>query len=253
MIEVHFHCLPGIDDGPPDWEEAIALCRIAAEEGTSTIVATPHVLRESWVNEDPGVRDDLVSRLNAALGGRPTVLPGCEYWFSADAVEQVERGRWGPLTALNRGRYLLIEFPPGPPPAEAESVFFELSLKGVTPVLAHPERNPLIARAPDLLGVLAARGALVQLTAGSLLGDFGKAARDACHELLDRGLVHLVSSDAHSTARRPPRLAAARRSVERGWGSDLAQTLFEENPAAVIESRPLPGAGRGTGPQGART
>ena len=77
MIDIHFHCLPGIDDGPSTWEEAVDLCRAAGAEGTETIVATPHVLRDPWLNEDRAERDRLLVRLNALLGGKPAVVPGC--------------------------------------------------------------------------------------------------------------------------------------------------------------------------------
>ena len=110
MIDLHFHCLPGIDDGPDTWEQAVTLCRAAAAEGTTAVVATPHVLRDPWLNEDVATRDALVSRLNGLLLGDPVVLAGCEYFFTSSATELVERGAAGPLVGLNRGKYLLLEF-----------------------------------------------------------------------------------------------------------------------------------------------
>jgi protein-tyrosine phosphatase len=240
MIDVHFHCLPGIDDGPGTWEEATALCRAAASTGTRTLVATPHVLRGDWINDDPGVRDGLLLRLNTLLGGNPSVLAGCEYYFSTDVLQLVERGRWSPLTRLNRTRYLLLEFPPRDVPASAESAFHELGLLDVTPVIAHPERNAAFAEDPDRLERLVSRGGVVQLTAASLLGDFGQTARLACADFYRRGLVHLVGSDAHSLDRRPPRLAEARALVLREWGQEAEAGLFEENPQALLTSQPLP-------------
>ena len=240
MIDVHFHCLPGIDDGPRDWDEAVALCRAAAAEGSRTLVATPHVLREAWLNEDPAVRDQLVLKLNTLLGGSPAVLAGCEFAFSSDAIELLERGPTGPLTTLNRGSYLLLEFLPGPLPASSESVLHELAFLEVTPVVAHPERNRRFARDPGLLAQIVARGAVVQITAGSLLGDFGDGPFEACQEFFRRGLVHLIASDAHSVDRRPPRLAAARRYVGEHWGEEAERGLFVENPRALIASKPLP-------------
>ena len=112
MIDLHFHCLPGIDDGPSSFEEAVALCRAASAEGVESVVATPHVLRGDWINEIPEARDELVRRLNDELAGRPAIFAGCEYSFSPDMLELVERGAAGPLTGLNRGRYLLVELPP---------------------------------------------------------------------------------------------------------------------------------------------
>ena len=240
MIDVHFHCLPGIDDGPGSWEDAVALCRAAAEDGASTLVATPHVLRDAWINEDAGARDQLILKLNTLLGGRPAVLAGCEYAFSSDAIELLERGRTGPLTTLNRGRYLLLEFLPGPLPGTTDAILHELAMMEITPVIAHPERNRRFSADATRLERLVARGAVVQVTAGSLVGDFGDRPAEACREFLRRGLVHLVASDAHSLDRRPPRLAAARELVRREWGLEAEAGLFEANPAALLRSEPLP-------------
>jgi len=239
MIDLHFHCLPGIDDGPRTWNDAVALCREAAAQGTTAVVATPHVLRDPWINEDPSVRDALVAELNLRLRGEPIVLAGCEYFYSSRAAELVERGGAGPLRGLNRGRYLLLEFSASVPPS-AESVFHELLLLGAVPVIAHPERNAIFVRDPERLASLIARGAIAQLTAGSLLGDFGSGAEAACEEFLRRGLVHVVASDAHSLEQRPPRLADARALVRRRLGDQAAAELFEINPAAVAGSEPLP-------------
>lgn len=246
MIETHFHCLPEIDDGPEDWDEAVALCRAAAAEGTTTLVATPHVLRDPWLNDDPSVRDRLILRLNALLEGNPSVLAGCEYYFSSDAVQLVEQGKWGPLTGLNRTKYLLLEFPAGGVPPGAGAIFHELSLLDVIPVIAHPERDRWLASSPDRLEELVSRGAVAQITAGSLLGDFGSEALAACEEFFRRGLVHLIASDAHSVGRRPPRLAAARRQVRRHWGRQAETDLFETNPRVLLQSEAWPSIELGT-------
>lgn len=240
MIDLHFHCLPGIDDGPPGWDEAVALCRAAAAGGVETIVATPHVLHEEWINDDPSARDKLILKLNTLLGGTPVVLPGCEFWFAADIVELVEKGAAGPLTCLNRSRYLLVDFAPGPVPDSAGPAFHELALLGVVPVVAHPERNVAFARDPRLLENLVSRGAVVQMTAGSLLGEFGRLAQVTAEDFFRRGLVHLVASDAHSLEERPPRLSAARQRVRRAWGAKAEAGLFEDNPRAIVRDKPLP-------------
>ncbi len=239
MLDLHFHCLPGIDDGPEGWEAAVALCQAAAAEGTTAIVATPHVLRGVWLNEDPGARDELLLRLNTLLGGTPAVLPGCEYFFGLDVVELWEEGAAGPLTGLNRSRYLLVEFGPGFVPPTAEAAFHELAVLGAVPVVAHPERNLDFARNPARLESLVAKGALLQVTAGSLVGDFGKTAQSFAEDLVSRGLVHLVASDAHSVDRRPPRMTAARERVRRMWGAEVEEGLFEANPKAIVENEGL--------------
>lgn len=239
MIDIHFHCLPGIDDGPRSWDEAVALCKAAAADGIETIVATPHVLREMWLNENAAERDALIAELNRRLGGTPVIVPGCEYYFSADAVELC-RDEAGPLTLLNRSSYLLVEFPATSIPPQAEGVFHELSLIGVTPVVAHPERNLVLAREPEKLERMLELGAIAQVTAGSLTGEFGKAALAAATELLKRGLVHVIATDSHSLTRRPPRMTEAREMIRRKWSAEVEEMLFESNARAIIANQPLP-------------
>ena len=242
MIDIHFHCLPGIDDGPRDWEEAVALCRAAQAEGTHTIVATPHVLRDQWINDNPRTRDELIAKLNNLLGGKPAVLPGCEFLFAADALElwrNEQKPRLSPLTTLNRSSYLLVEFPAASVHDQAEAVFHEFSLIGVKPVIAHPERNAVFASNSDRLARLVELGALVQLTCASLLGLFGKRAVTACNDFFRRGLVHCIASDAHSMERRPPQLVPAREWVKKAWGTEAESVLFDRNPAAVLANGPV--------------
>ena len=240
LIELHFHCLPGLDDGPMNWDEAVALCRAAASDGTTIIVATPHVLRYPWVNDDAAARDQRILKLNTLLGGQPKVLAGCEYLFSSDALELWDRGTVGPLTGLNRTDYLLTEFPWGIDVQSVSRFLYEFSLPGVTLVIAHPERQRDFIRDPGALEHLVKRGAIAQLTAGSFLGDFGDLPRKASFEFADRGLVHLVASDAHSLLSRPPRLAAARELFEGKWGREVAAGIFERNPEAVLKGKPVP-------------
>ncbi len=238
MIDLHFHALPGLDDGPATLEESVALCRKAAAEGTTRVVATPHVLREPWLNEDPAARAEALARLNAALGGEPEVLPGCELMFSLDLLELVEAGSAGPVTALNGGRALLLEFAPGFVPREAAALLRELSISGWTPVVAHPERNLVFQQDPRRLYALLEKGALAQLTAASLLGEAGRSALALAEDLMDAGAAHLVASDAHNLTGRPPRLAAAREAVRRRWGAEAEKRLFETNPEKLLEGAP---------------
>ncbi len=240
LIELHFHCLPGLDDGPSEWDEAVALCRAAALDGSTIIVATPHVLRYPWVNDDAAARDQRILKLNTLLGGRPKVLAGCEYLFSSDALDLWDRGTAGPLTGLNRTDYLLTEFPWGIDVENVTRILYEFSLMGVTLVIAHPERQRDFIRDPGALELLVKRGAIAQLTAGSFLGDFGELPRKASFEFVERGLVHLVASDAHSLSSRPPRLAAARDLFEGHWGREAAAGIFGTNPEAVLKGKPVP-------------
>lgn len=238
MIDIHFHCLPGVDDGPRTWDDAVALCRAAAAEGAEQIVATSHVLRGLWPETTPSQLAALTEELNQRLGGMPAVLPGSEYYFSHDMVEVLTAGK--SIVPLGRGRYVLVEFAAHALPPLVDSVFYRAQLEGWTPVIAHPERNAVFQAHPEALDALVTRGARVQLTAGSLTGHFGERARLAALACLARRAVHFVASDSHSLDKRPPRLAESWNLVVSLAGEETAEAVFIENPKAAVEGRALP-------------
>jgi protein-tyrosine phosphatase len=251
MIDIHSHVLPGIDDGADDLATAVAMCRLAAADGCTDLVATPHQRTAHWDNSDlarleelrRAVADELGDEIEIHLGGEVRVDPGflAELW---DA-EQEGAGGHGPAS-LAGSRYLLLEldrhdlrFDLGLDPGD---LVHELVVAGWRPIFAHPEFIPALARDLDRVADLAAAGALFQITAMSLTGDFGRTPRQVCHDLLDRGLAHFVASDAHGVDQRPPGLSRARRSLAERWGEETAERLTRDNPLAVLEDRPLTAA-----------
>lgn len=238
MIDIHHHCLPGIDDGPRDWDSAVRQVRLAAEEGIETIVATPHVLRGPWQNDSPRELQKLVLELNHRIDGKPRVLLGSEFFFSHDVLELLDRGE--PVIPLAGSRFILLEFASMSVPPRIETILHEMKLRDWIPVIAHPERNLVLQTKLDLLSGLVRYGVRIQLTASSLEGAFGPAARRSAFEMLDREMVHFIATDAHSIDRRPPVVAAARRIVESRWGPERAVALFDSNPRAVVDQTPLP-------------
>ena len=238
MIDIHFHCLPGVDDGPRDWDDAVALCRAAADEGAEQIVATSHVLRGLWPEAGSAKLGALTDELNQRLGGSPLILRGSEYYFGHDMAELLEEG--GKIVPLGAGRYVLVEFAAHALPPLVDSVFYRAQLAGWTPVIAHPERHAVFQAKPELLDALVAKGAKVQVTAGSFGGYFGETARRTAIGCLERGALHFVASDSHSLAKRPPRLAEAWEQVVALAGHETAEAVFKRNPLAVVEGRPLP-------------
>lgn len=239
MIDLHTHILPGLDDGAPDLEASLAMARLAGADGTTTIVATPHVnFRYSFpLNEI----DRRVGELKAALrsaGLELEILAGAEL----DVARLIELSD-GELRALSLGDgpSLLLESPfahAGP----LEDVVFDLQLRGFAPVLAHPERCPPFQRDEDLLRRLVERGALCSITAGSLAGVFGSTVRRFALRLLSEGLVHDISSDAHDSDRRPPLIGLARREVDRDLPemSPRFDWLVEDGARAMLSGDPLP-------------
>jgi protein-tyrosine phosphatase len=243
MIDLHCHLLPGVDDGAQSLAEAIAMCRMAAADGCEAMVATPHQRRGEWWNADTGHLAGLAGQLQEAVGPGFRVFLGGEIHVDAELLEEVEKlPDGGGVLPLAGSRYLLIEFGPSGTPAESVHLIHELAVAGWRPVIAHPEFIPWLAPDLDLLALLVSRGALTQVTAMSLTGDFGRRPQSDAVALLEAGLVHFVASDSHGVRRRPPGLARAYRTIADRWGEEAARRLTTDNPRAVVEDRPLPEA-----------
>ncbi len=240
MIDLHCHILPGVDDGAQSLPEAVAMCRLAAEDGCEAMVATPHQRRGEWWNCDRQRLAALAGELQEAVGPQPRVLLGGEVHVDNDLLGEVENG--GGILPLAGSRYLLIEFGPYGTPAESVHLIHELVVAGWRPIIAHPEFIPWLAPDLDLVALLVARGALTQVTAMSLTGEFGRRPQNDVAALLETGLVHFVASDSHGVRRRPPGLRRAYETIAGRWGEDAARRLTTDNPRAVVEDRPLPEA-----------
>lgn len=239
MVDLHAHLLPGVDDGPATPEEAAEMCRRAAADGITAAIATPHQRHELWPNAD---RVDLETRFQSLRTMAPDGLDlalGAEIRVDSELVAEVDALPGGSLLPLAGSRYLLLELPPLPVGPDPRAVVHELTVAGWRPVLAHPERIRWLAEAPAMLAGFVERGALLQLTAMSVTGEFGRRAQACCSFLLDEDLAHFVASDAHDPVNRPPVLSDAFRAIADGWGEARARRLTGDNPRAVLEGRPL--------------
>jgi len=238
MIDLHHHCLPGVDDGPHEWDEAVAMCHMAAAEGIETIVATPHVLRGRWRTWSPRELTSRITELQQRVAGTINLVLGSEYFFAHDMVDVLNAGN--AIVPLGESRYFLMELAANSVPPMIEQPIYRAQLEGWTPVLAHPERNLVLQSQLDVLASLIGHGVKVQLTAGSLLGQFGAEAKRASEKMLERGMVHFLATDAHNTGKRPPRVQAATERLRELCGDEIARALTVENPRAVLENRTLP-------------
>jgi protein-tyrosine phosphatase len=251
MIDLHAHILPGVDDGPATWAEAIKLCRQLDSQGVDGVVATPHFLPGRY--PEAALVLSLVQELNERLSSIScaiTVYPGAEAYLVPELPRLVSEGTVPTLN--NAGRYLLVELPLEEVPLYAENVLYSLLLEGVTPVLAHPERNARLREAPTLIATLVERGALVQVNAGSLAGGFGLRVQKLANNLLQQGLVHFVGSDAHCPHKRPPIWPAILPRLEKLAGREATLAITTKNPTAllsgdkVVISAPVPVPGQGS-------
>lgn len=235
MIDIHCHILPGLDDGPKDLEESLRMCELADGDGIKTIVATPHNL--NGIHRNGGAEIiEAVGALNAALGERGiniSIIPGSDVHMEPGLTAEIEGG--DVLTINDNRRFLLLELPTFFIPEQASRMVFELRVKGLTPVISHPERNDTIMKDTDVLRGLINAGALAQITAMSLTGGFGQAPKKTALELLGLNMAHVLASDAHNSDSRPPRLSEALKVIEKELGNEAARKMVEETPALILK------------------
>jgi protein-tyrosine phosphatase len=229
LVDLHSHVLPRVDDGARDDDEALRMLRIAEEDGIATIAATPHAH-----HFPPGLVPERVERLNqlaADAGLTIRVVPGSENRLAADLPA---RQRDGQLLTLNGSRYLLIElYFDGGWPSYLRRVVDELRALGLWPILAHAERYEAVQRDPTPLYDLIAAGVPIQINAASLVGPAERNAQPTAERLLRHRMAHILASDAHNAAWRPPRLRAAALRVAEIAGEEYAAWMLGTAAAIV--------------------
>lgn len=233
MVDIHHHLLPGLDDGSTSIDTSIAMAKLAAADGITHIVCTPHANRQYRFN--PAVNAAKTSELKSRLAAENiniTLGTGCDFHLS---FENVGEAKLDPARfSINGLSYLLVEPPDhGIPPGLTET-FYELQLAGLTPILTHPERNPTLQSEPERLRPWLRGGVLIQITADSLTGHKGRKAERMAHMLLQKRWVHFLATDAHNTSSRPPRMREARDLVASRYGASYAHALCVTNPLAVF-------------------
>ncbi|EKN66459.1 PHP domain-containing protein [Neobacillus bataviensis LMG 21833] len=233
MIDLHCHILPGIDDGAKDMSESIMMARKAVEQGIDTIVATPHHLNNQYENPKQEIIDR-VSELNKILLEEKidlNVLPGQEVRIHGEMIEGFEAGEIQPIDGT---QYVLVEFSSSHVPRYTERLFYDLQMKGLIPVIVHPERNQEIIENPEILYQFVKKGALTQVTAASICGDFGKKIKTFSQQLIEASLTHFIASDAHNLTNRTFKMREAYSQVQEKYGNDMIY-MFQENAALVIQ------------------
>ena len=236
MIDIHCHILPGVDDGPKSWDVSTEMCRMAAADGITHIVATPH--SNDRYSYDRAAHAASLNRLRELAGPTPELTLGCDFHLSYDNLQEVlntpER------YTIENSQYLLVELSDYSIPAQIGDCFLKLGDCGVTAIITHPERNTILRQNPQRVLEWIELGCLVQVTANSLTGFWGQRVARVAAWLLEREAVHILASDAHDTQNRVPKLAQARDLVARALGHDVAHALVEANPRAIVSGQPLP-------------
>jgi len=235
LIDIHSHVLYGLDDGARTIEDSVAMVRMAAEYGTTDLVATPHA--NPNYRFDPELVQERLAEVAQASGNVLRLHSGCDFHLSYDNIQDaLAHPR---KYTINQHRYLMVEFSDMLIFNNTTDIFSRLAEAGMTPVITHPERNGLLRQRVDQIANWVKEGACVQVTAQSLLGEFGKRAKQFSRTLLDRHLVHFLASDAHDCEHRPPRLDLAFAWVKERYGEERAEALCVGNPRAAITGESL--------------
>lgn len=236
MIDIHCHILAEVDDGPKSWDVAEEMCRMAVADGIEHIVATPHA--NDRYHYDREYLTGTLEYLRNRIGSAPRLSLGCDFHLSyenlQDALVHPER------YTIEGSRYLLVELSNYSVPVQIDYYFTRLADKGITPVITHPERNPILQRTPQRILQWVELGCAVQVTASALTGAWGEGVWRTAKWLLERDAVHVLASDAHDTQHRAPLLSAAREAAEELSSTAVAQALVDDNPRAIISGQPLP-------------
>jgi len=239
LIDIHCHFLPGIDDGPSTIEESLQLARLAVANGITHTVTTPHIHAGRWENNASIIKTIGFDLKRALIENNiPLQLEvAAEVRIGVEIMDQINHrqipflGHWGDK------KVMLLEMPHSHIPMGIERMVTWLLERDILPMVAHPERNKDVHRKLSKLDPLIELGCLFQVTAGSVSGQWGQASQKRAIELLEKGVVTVLASDAHSVKNRPPELHKGRDAAAEIIGEDEAYRLVLDNPWAIVSEQ----------------
>ena len=225
----------GVDDGAKTIEDSLAMLELAAASGTTDIVATPHSdLRYQF---DYDLVKERIAEMQARIGDKIRIHQGCDFHLFYDNIEncKTDRSRF----TINGHRYLMVEFADSSIPKTIGNIFQDMILNDITPVITHPERNALLMGRVSEMVQWIRSGCLIQVTAQSFTGRFGKSAEEGARRLMRQRMVHFIASDAHDTEWRPPDMREPYKYISSQYGSHIAEKLFVTHPRMTLTGQYL--------------
>lgn len=238
MIDLHCHLLPGIDDGPQTLDESLQLARIAVENGITHSVVTPHILPGRYDNDSDSIAA-VFEDFREALQSEQIPLQvamAAEVRLDPEIIGMIAENRVPFLGEVNGYKIILLEFPHGHILPGSDKLVEYLLKRNIRPLIAHPERNAGVIRQLEKIEPFVQAGCMLQLTAGSVHGFFGKPVRQRCQQMLELGWVNILASDAHDIKHRQPELEKGRQAAAQVIGEAAAWSLVREQPAAIAHS-----------------
>lgn len=236
MIDMHCHILPGVDDGAVDMDQSLSMVKLYIQGGYSGAVVTPH-LYSGYYDTDWRMLSDVLDSLREAIryeGLTFDLYPGNEFYLDYSIMESLRSGRG---KSMNGSRYVLIEFPMNSEPLYAEDLCYNVALQGYVPIIAHGERYSYVQKRPEYLLKFVKKGYPVQINLHSLTGVHGKESQRTAIDLLEKDLVHLVGSDAHSDRGRSPDMREALTALQKIVGDEKYYEITEHNGNCVVQNK----------------
>lgn len=234
-IDIHSHILPGIDDGSKDFSTSLQMLKIAADQGITQMIVTPHN-KPGRHNAGPvrlaALTDELRERADEE-GICVKLYIGNELYYRSGLSDEILKGR---ACTMADSEYVLTEFDPMDDYDYIRNGIYSLSATGFRPILAHVERYAKVCSKTGRIEDLIEMGCYIQVNAGSIMGNFGFGTRMLTRKLLSQHLVHFVATDAHNTDKRSPKLAECASLIRRKYGEEYARELLFENPMHVIRN-----------------
>lgn len=234
IVDMHCHLLYGVDDGAKTIDESIEMLQIAADQGITDIILTPHYRHGMFAYPTDLVRENYNKLVPHAEGLGINLYLGCEYHVNSRILEYLESGR---CLTLAEGEYVLAEYSYDTPFSYIKETVHQLLNHGYIPVVAHVERYGCFIKEPFLAEELSDLGALIQVDANAVLGMEGRPGKKCCRTLLKNDLVDLVGSDSHDTKDRANHMQECYRYVSRKFGESMAQRIFDITPHKIIDKR----------------
>lgn len=234
LFDIHCHVIPEVDDGAPDFNEAIKMLKIEYKEGVRTIIATPH-FRLGMFETDPERIIENFLRLKEEAEKEKCGIDlylGCEFHANMDMIKYLRDGR---ARTMAGSRYVLTEFSGRDDKRYIRERLYSLISHGCRPIIAHIERYSCLRKDISFIEELVNMGAYVQVNAGSITGDMGFGIKHFCRKLLKEQLIHFVGTDAHDVKYRAPRINAAYSYIAKTMGDGYADMIFSKNPQRMIK------------------
>ena len=234
-VDLHLHYVPGVDDGVATADEGLALCKGLGALGYDTLVATPHIRTAMFDNDKPGLEAEFARFVTMckSVPEMPIMGVAAEHFFDDLFFERFERGE---CMLYPGGHAALVELPNMHLPASLEAGLFRMNVRGVTPVLAHPERYRPLFRSTNPIAKLVDGGLVAQLDLMSLVGHYGRAPQRAAERMLDEDVYYIAASDAHGP-QDVPRVAQAIEILLARVGDARGRDLLVEHPQRILDGR----------------